>query len=140
MLILVFVFMLFNLTSISNLPTFSIGERGRDGVPSLIGPGARFFIRGHARKVNPQGIPQWRLPPMIPCHATLVSSVKVICLLNQIALPLSYMGLNLACIVQRFLHGGAILDRGAFPRWCRRVILSPLATTDPVYPRIALWF
>jgi hypothetical protein len=29
--------------------------------------------------------------------------------------PLSYMGLNLACIVQRFLYDGAILDRGASP-------------------------
>ena len=43
------------------------------------------------------------------------SSVKVVCLLNQIALPLSYMGLNLGCIVQHFLHGGAIPGCGAFP-------------------------
>ena len=48
MLTLVFVFMLFNLTSIWNLPTFSIGERGREGIPSLIGPGAQFFVHGRA--------------------------------------------------------------------------------------------
>jgi hypothetical protein len=34
------VFMLFNLTSIWNLSTISIGGRERDGVPSLVGPGA----------------------------------------------------------------------------------------------------
>ena len=56
MLTLVFVFMLFNLTSIWNLPAISTGERGRDGVPSLIGPRAQFFIHGHARKVAPRGI------------------------------------------------------------------------------------
>ena len=38
MLMLVFVFMLLNLTSIWKLPTFSIGGHGRDGVPRIIGP------------------------------------------------------------------------------------------------------
>jgi hypothetical protein len=47
MLTLVFVFMLFNLTSIWNLPTISTGDHGRYGVRSLVGAGARFFIRGH---------------------------------------------------------------------------------------------
>ena len=49
MLTLVFVFMLFNLTSIWNLPTISIGDHGHDGVLSLVG----FFIRGRARKAAP---------------------------------------------------------------------------------------
>ena len=40
MLTIVFVFMLFNLTSIWNLPTISIGGHGRDSVPSLVGPRA----------------------------------------------------------------------------------------------------
>ena len=140
MLILVFVFMLFNLTSIWNLPTISIGGRGRDGIPSLIGLGARLFVCGLTRKAAQQGISRWRQPPMILCHATLVRSIKVACLLNQIAPPLSYMGLNLACIVQHFLHGGAILGHGAFPQWCQRVVPSPLATIEPVCPRTALWF
>ena len=115
MLTLVFVFMLFNLTSIWNLPTISIGGRGHDGVSSLVGPGARFFFRSHAQKVALRGIPRWRQPPVISCHATPVSLVKVICLLNQIALPLSYMGLKLSYIVQRFLHGSTIPGHGAFP-------------------------
>ena len=74
---------------------------------------------------------------MIPCHAALVSSAKVICLLNQIALPLSYMGLNLGCIVQRFLHGGAIPGRGAFPGGARessRHHLPPLSPSVPAQP------
>ena len=53
MLTLVFVFMLFNLTSIWNLPTISTGVHGHDGVPSLVRPGTRFFIRGRARKAAP---------------------------------------------------------------------------------------
>ena len=53
MLTLVFVFMLFNLTSIWNLPTISIGIHGHDGISSLVRPGARFFICGHARKGAP---------------------------------------------------------------------------------------
>ena len=40
MLTLVFVFMLFNLTSIWNLPTISIGVQGHDGVSSLVRPSA----------------------------------------------------------------------------------------------------
>ena len=52
MLTLVFVFMLFNLTSIWNLPTISIGDHGHDGIPSLICPGARFFVRGRAQKAS----------------------------------------------------------------------------------------
>jgi hypothetical protein len=115
MLTLVFMFMLFNLTTIWNLPTISIGERGCDDVPSLIGPGIWFFVRSRARKVVPRGIPQWRQTPTISCHATPISSVKVIAFSIRSLSPLSYMGLNLACIVQRFLHGGAIPGRGAFP-------------------------
>ena len=61
MLTLVFVLMLFNLTSIWNLPTISIGDRGHDGIPSLVG----FFICGRAQKEAPRGIPQWRQPPVI---------------------------------------------------------------------------
>ena len=53
MLTLVFVFMLFNLTSIWNLPTISTGDHGHDGIPSLVG----FFVRGRTQKVAPQGIP-----------------------------------------------------------------------------------
>ena len=50
MLTLVFVFMLFNLTSIWNLPTISIGGHGHDGVPSLVVPRAWFFVRCLAQK------------------------------------------------------------------------------------------
>ena len=57
MLTLVFVFMLFNLTSIWNLPTISTGVHGHDGVPSLVRPGAQFFIYGHTQKAALQGIP-----------------------------------------------------------------------------------
>ena len=57
MLTLVFVFMLFNLTSIWNLPSISTGDHGRDGVPSLVSPDAWFFIRGRAWKAASQGIP-----------------------------------------------------------------------------------
>ena len=53
MLTLVFVFMLINLTSIWNLLTISVGGHGHDGFPSFIGLGARFFVRGLARKVAP---------------------------------------------------------------------------------------
>ena len=49
MLTLVFVFMLFNLTSIWNLPTISTGDHGHDGIPSLVG----FFVHGRTRKSNP---------------------------------------------------------------------------------------
>ena len=94
MLTLVFVFMLFNLTSIWNLLTISTGGRGCDGVPSLIGPRSQFFVHSLAQKVAPRGIPQWRQPPVIPCLAASFSSVKVICLLNQIALPLILYGLE----------------------------------------------
>jgi hypothetical protein len=58
MLTLVFVFMLFNLTSICNLPTISIGGREHDSVPSLVGPGAQFFVRGLTQKAAPRGIPR----------------------------------------------------------------------------------
>ena len=53
MLTLVFVFMLFNLTTIWNLPTISTGESGRDGVLSLVGPRAHFFVRSRTQKVAP---------------------------------------------------------------------------------------
>ena len=49
MLTLVFVFMLFNLTSIWNLP-ISTGDCGHDDIPSLVGPRAQFFVYDHARK------------------------------------------------------------------------------------------
>jgi hypothetical protein len=42
----------------------------------------------------PRGIPRWRQPPVIWCPATPISSVKVICLLNQIVLPLILYGLE----------------------------------------------
>ena len=58
---LVFVFMLFNLTSIWNLPTISIGDHGHDGILSLVG----FFVCGRAQKEAPRGIPRWRQPPVI---------------------------------------------------------------------------
>ena len=54
--------------------------------------------------------------------------------------PLSYMGLNVDCIVQRFLHDDAIPDYGAFPRCCWRVVLSPLTAAKPMCPRTTLWF
>jgi hypothetical protein len=57
MLTLVFMFMLFNLTSIWNLPTISIGARGCDDVPSLVGPGAWFFVHDLPQKVALRGIP-----------------------------------------------------------------------------------
>ena len=53
MLTLVFVFMLFNLTSIWNLPTISIGDRGHDDVPSHVGPRAWFFVHDRAQKAAP---------------------------------------------------------------------------------------
>ena len=55
MLTIVFVFMLFNLTSIWNLPTISTGVHGHDGIPSLVRPGARFFVCSRAHKVAPRG-------------------------------------------------------------------------------------
>ena len=82
MLTLVSVFMLLNLTSIWNLPTISIGVHGHDGIPSLVRPDAHFFVRGHAQKAVPRGIPRWRQPPTIPYHSTPISLVKVIHLLN----------------------------------------------------------
>ena len=74
---------------------------------------------------------------MIPSQAVPVSSLKIICLLSQINLPLSYMGLNLACIMQRFLHGGTILGRGAFPGGARessRHRFPPLSLFVPTHP------
>ena len=101
MLTLVFAFMLLNLTSIWKLPTFSTGGRGRDGVLRIIGPRARFFVRGRARKAAPRTIPRWGQPPaMIPSHAALDSPES--CLPSQSDRSPPYpIGLNLACIVQR---------------------------------------
>jgi len=77
MLTLVFVFMLLNLTSIWKLPTFSTGGRGRDGVPRIVGPRAKFFVFGHARKAAPGTIPQWGQPlVMILSHVALDSLVS----------------------------------------------------------------
>ena len=59
MLMLVFVFMLLNFTSFWKLPTFSIGGRGRDGIPRIVGPKAGFFVHGHAHKVASGTIPWW---------------------------------------------------------------------------------
>ena len=56
MLTVVFVFMLFNLTSIWNLSTISTGDRGHDNTLTLVG----FFVCGRARKVALRGTPQWR--------------------------------------------------------------------------------
>jgi len=53
MLTLVFVFLLFNLTSILNLPTISTGVHGHDGISSLVLLGAWFFVHGRARKAAP---------------------------------------------------------------------------------------
>ena len=47
------------------------------------------------------------------------------------------MGLNLACIVQRFLHGGAILVHGAFlggARESSRHRLPPPSLSIPTWP------
>ena len=82
MLTLVFVFMLFHLTSIWNFPTISIGEHGCDGILSLVGHRAQFFIHGRAQKAALRGIPRWRQLPVILCHAVSINLVKVICLLN----------------------------------------------------------
>jgi hypothetical protein len=54
--------------------------------------------------------------------------------------PLILYGLEHGLHCAALLHGSAIFSHGAFPWWCQRVILSPLAATEPVYPRIALWF
>ena len=59
MLTLVFVFMLLNLTSIWKLPTFSTGGHGCDGVSRIVGPRARFFVRGCAWKAALGTIPRW---------------------------------------------------------------------------------
>ena len=99
MLNLVFVFMLLNLTSIWKLLTFSIGGRGRDGVLRIVGPGARFFVRGHARKAASGTIPWWGQPPvMIPSHAAPDSPVSHLPSQSDRSLPYP-VGLNLACIV-----------------------------------------
>jgi hypothetical protein len=72
----------------------------------------------------------------MPCYAGQIG--KSFAFSIRSLSPLSYMGLKLACNVRHFLHGGAIPGHGAFPRWCRRVIPSPLATTEPVNPRTTL--
>jgi len=59
MLMLVFVFMLLNLTSIWKLPTLSTGGHGHDDIPRIVGLGAEFFICGHARKAALGTIPRW---------------------------------------------------------------------------------
>ena len=99
MLTLVFVFMLLNLTSIWKLPTFSIGGRGHDGVLRIIGPRARFFIRGRAWKAFLGTNPWWGQPPAtIPSHAAPDSPMS--CLPSQLDRSPPYsVGLNLACIV-----------------------------------------
>ena len=53
MLTLVFVFMLFNLTTIWNLSTTSTGEHGHDGILCLDGPAPRFFVRARPQKAVP---------------------------------------------------------------------------------------
>ena len=76
--------------------------------------------------------------PTILCHATPVNSIKVVCLLNQIAVPLILYGLELG------LYSAALPPWWRHPRswgfaqWCRRVILSSLAAAEPVSPYIAL--
>ena len=50
--------------------------------------------------------------------------------------PLSYMGLNLACIVQRFLHGNAIPSRGASPSGARE---SSHRRLSPHSPLVLKW-
>ena len=99
---LVFVFMLLiNLTSIWKLPTFSIGGRGRDGVPRIVVPGAGFFVRCRARKAASGTIPRWGQPPaMIPSPADLDSPVSRLPSQSDRSPPYP-VGLNLACIMQR---------------------------------------
>ena len=113
MLTLVFVFMLLNLTSIWKVPTLSTCGRGRDGVPRIVGPRARFFIRGHAQKMAPGTIPQWEKPPeTILSHAEPDSPTSSLPSQSDRSPPYP-IGLNLACIVQRDVP-------------------SPHAITDPV--------
>ena len=101
MLALVFVFMLLNLTSIWKLPTFSIGGRGHDNAPRIVGPGARFFVCGRARKAAPRTIPRWGQPlATIPSHAAPNSPVSRLPSQSDRSPPYP-VGLNLACIVQR---------------------------------------
>ena len=99
MLTVVFVFMLLNLTSIWKLSTLSIGGRGRDGVPRIVDPGARFFVHGHARKATPGTIPRWGQPP-----AMILSPAEPNSLVSRLPSqsnrsPPYPIGLNLACIV-----------------------------------------
>ena len=103
-------FLLFNLISIWNLPTLSIGERGRDVVLILIGPGARFFVHSHARKHPSMGA---ATHDSVPCYAGQFD--KSFTFSIRLLSPLSYMVLNLACITQHFLHDSAILGHGASP-------------------------
>ena len=99
MLTLVFVFMLLNLTSIWKLATFSIGGRGRDGIPWIIGPRAGFYIHGRAQKAASGTIPWWGQPPvMIPSHGAPYSPVSRLPSQSDRS-PTYPVGLNLACIV-----------------------------------------
>ena len=101
MLMLVFVFMLLNLTSIWKLPTFSTGGRERDGVSRIVGPGVGFFVHGRTQKAATVTIPQWGQPPaMIPSHVAPDSSVSRLPSQSDRSPPYP-VGLNLACIVQR---------------------------------------
>ena len=101
MFILVFVFMLLNLTSTWKLPTFSTGGHGHDGVPWIFGPRARFFVRGRAQKAALGTIPWWgQIPVTILSHAAPDSPVSHLPSKSDCSPPYP-MGLNLACIVQR---------------------------------------
>jgi hypothetical protein len=81
---------------------------------------------------------RWGQPPAILCHA---ASIRLVNRLHSKSYrsPPYHLGLNLACIVQRFLHGGATPHHGASHRWCQRVVLSPFTAAEPVCPCIALW-
>jgi len=99
---LVFVFKLFNLTSIWKLPTLLIGGRGCDGVPRIIGPRAGFFVRGRARKAALGTIPWWEQPPVMIMSPVEPNSLPVSHLPSESDRTPPYpVGLNLACIVQR---------------------------------------
>ena len=101
MLTLIFVFMLLNLTIIWKLPSFSIGGRGHDGVPRIVGTRARFIAHGHAQKASSGTIPQWGQPlAMIPYPSALDSPVSHLPSQSESSPPYP-VGLNFACIMQR---------------------------------------
>ena len=99
MLMLVFVFMLLNLTSIWKLSTLSTGGCGCDGVPGIVDPGAGFFVCSHAQNAAPGTIPRWGQPP-----AMILSPAEPNSLVSRLPSQSDHsppypVGLNLSCIV-----------------------------------------